>query len=744
MVFEVADDGVHIDAVVFASDGGRCAAERLLAHVERDEPPQRAAARERVEEQARLLRGAGAELDERVGAGARRDVAACSARIARSAPRRVVLGEPRDLVEELAPTLVVEPLRRERLRRSRESGTHVRLERAHHGVGFEVHVDADVGRHTCGGRYSDVIMSASRSSTDATTTEPSGTSLPIGIVVERLGSHGRAAHEQRVAEARRSQVVTVGEEHVESGLRDGRHAFDDVHECFDGRFAVVDPVEGEREQDFGVGVAFDGGAAVGVHVGPQLVADPLVEAPDRAVQREEPGTRHERRVALFLDGGTRRRESRGRDECATPDSPRVLGEGGVLPDRCDGAVPLRFERAVDVPADAPTVGIRVARGLVPRCAGLCAERVGARRRAADGARPGARDTRGDGTWIAKRRARSGSRRRSGGGWDSPSCGTTCASRRGAWPTTRRAAPCSRGRRTLRSTRGTGNDTKPGYPSKSEAVHSHTSPNIWRTPHLLAAPGCDRFTSEGPKRGGPARHRFACSIVAPAAATSHSASVGSRAPDQRANASASYQHTCCTGSSSGRSSTRPKRRRDPRAVALAVPELRRLEGGLPAPRPPGERPQTSIVVTTVRRRTRGTHRSSSAWCRCGTVRASTSCAGPFVVVGPRIVAGADHERATGNRDVGSRNDGGEIVLGVVAVGRARVAVGVRVGEVVHELDRGQHRLVVLVLVLYHHPVDEAACEQRLAVVERGGVEHVEPAFAHVGHEPARGRRIEDRK
>ena len=73
MVLEVADDRVHFDAVVLAGDRGRCAPECLLADVERNEATQRARARERVEQQPRLLRRARAELDERVGAGLRGD-----------------------------------------------------------------------------------------------------------------------------------------------------------------------------------------------------------------------------------------------------------------------------------------------------------------------------------------------------------------------------------------------------------------------------------------------------------------------------------------------------------------------------------------------------------------------------------------------------------------------------------------------------------------------------------------------
>ena len=70
MVFEVADDRVHLDAVVLAGDRRRGAPERLLADVEGNEATERARAGERVEQQARLLRRARTELDEGVGAGA--------------------------------------------------------------------------------------------------------------------------------------------------------------------------------------------------------------------------------------------------------------------------------------------------------------------------------------------------------------------------------------------------------------------------------------------------------------------------------------------------------------------------------------------------------------------------------------------------------------------------------------------------------------------------------------------------
>ena len=74
----------------------------------------------------------------------------------------------------------------------------------------------------------------------------------------------------------------------------------------------------------------------------------------------------------------------------------------------------------------------------------------------------------------------------------------------------------------------------------------------------------------------------------------------------------------------------------------------------------------------------------------------------------------------------------------------VTVGIGMGEVVHELDGGEQRLVVLVLVLHHHPVHEPAGEERITGIERGRVEHAPRAVAHRGDVLARALRVEDRE
>jgi hypothetical protein len=67
-----------------------------------------------------------------------------------------------------------------------------------------------------------------------------------------------------------------------------------------------------------------------------------------------------------------------------------------------------------------------------------------------------------------------------------------------------------------------------------------------------------------------------------------------------------------------------------------------------------------------------------------------------------------------------------------------------GVVVHELERREQGLVVLVLVLHDHAVDESVGEQGHVGIELDAVEHVERALAHIGIERARADGIEDRQ
>src|SRR5687767_10053798 len=141
MVLEVADHAVHLDPGVLLGDRRRRLPKSLLGHVERHEPPQVAGLDHRVEQQARLLGRAGAGLYERVRRRQRRDVVGPLGEDDPLAAREVVLGQPRDLLEEHGAALVVEPLRRQLLRRRREAPDDVFTQGLEAVLGREIDVD---------------------------------------------------------------------------------------------------------------------------------------------------------------------------------------------------------------------------------------------------------------------------------------------------------------------------------------------------------------------------------------------------------------------------------------------------------------------------------------------------------------------------------------------------------------------------------------------------------------------------
>ena len=128
---EVADDGLHVDAGILPLDRGGGIVQRLLADVERHEAREQSGVAHGVEQHPRLLRRARAELDQRVGAGPGNDLGCTLDEDLPLATRRVVLVEARDLLEQRGAAIVVEPLRRDVLRRAREPESRVFLERAH-------------------------------------------------------------------------------------------------------------------------------------------------------------------------------------------------------------------------------------------------------------------------------------------------------------------------------------------------------------------------------------------------------------------------------------------------------------------------------------------------------------------------------------------------------------------------------------------------------------------------------------
>ena len=116
MPLEVADDGVHLELRILARDRVRALDEHLLAHVERDEATQGSLGDERVQEEPRLLGRSRAQLDERLRACLGRDLGRPLLEDLALRAREVVLGQPRDLVEEERAALVVEPDRGDLLR----------------------------------------------------------------------------------------------------------------------------------------------------------------------------------------------------------------------------------------------------------------------------------------------------------------------------------------------------------------------------------------------------------------------------------------------------------------------------------------------------------------------------------------------------------------------------------------------------------------------------------------------------
>jgi hypothetical protein len=104
-------------------------------------------------------------------------------------------------------------------------------------------------------------------------------------------------------------------------------------------------------------------------------------------------------------------------------------------------------------------------------------------------------------------------------------------------------------------------------------------------------------------------------------------------------------------------------------------------------------------------------------------------GPLVVVGPGLVVRAEHERAAGHEHVRRHLH--------VFEGRRRVLDA-------RELDRLQHRLLVLELVLGDQAVDVRVALERIGVVERHVLEHLQRVAADALEVGARLARGQDRQ
>ena len=154
----VAHEPAHVDAVLAGNRLGRRPGD-LLRDVDRCVRAEAAVVAQRVEQHASLRGRPGAELDQRRrGACRLADPRGVALEDRALRPRRVVLGQPRDLLEELRPAAVVEVARGELLERLREAGPDVRRHPRERPGRREVDVDGDV---RCG-RAAHVLLTRPR------------------------------------------------------------------------------------------------------------------------------------------------------------------------------------------------------------------------------------------------------------------------------------------------------------------------------------------------------------------------------------------------------------------------------------------------------------------------------------------------------------------------------------------------------------------------------------------------------
>jgi hypothetical protein len=129
VAIEVADDAVQLELRILLRELLDARAQNGLAHVEGDEGREGAEVYERVEQEPRLVGGSRAELDQRLGTRRFCDCRRVLFENRTLATREVVLGKASDLVEELGAAVVVEPLRRNRLRHRGQPATNVGAQR---------------------------------------------------------------------------------------------------------------------------------------------------------------------------------------------------------------------------------------------------------------------------------------------------------------------------------------------------------------------------------------------------------------------------------------------------------------------------------------------------------------------------------------------------------------------------------------------------------------------------------------
>ncbi len=182
VVLEVPDDGVDAGSGILGGDGGSGSAQGRLGDVEGHEALEGSGLGERVEEDPGLLRRPRAQLHEGVGPGGDRDVVGVVQEDLTLAPGEVVLVQGRDLVEQRAACLVVEPPRLQLLRAGRQAGEDVGSQGGRQVLGAEVDVDGErlhaIAR--CHRGIPPILSLPGMARSVASITEPSGTSRQPG------------------------------------------------------------------------------------------------------------------------------------------------------------------------------------------------------------------------------------------------------------------------------------------------------------------------------------------------------------------------------------------------------------------------------------------------------------------------------------------------------------------------------------------------------------------------------------
>ena len=392
--------------------------------VERDEPAQRSAVAQRVEQHASLLRSAAAELDQRVGARRGGDLRRPRAQDLRLGAGRVVLGQPGDLVEQVAAHRVVEPLGRQRLRRLGQPVAHIAAQRLRGRVGGQVvgqreghddpfsgiKFDARVRRPSTRWRSGISCQPGSSSYGSLASTTPSSRRS-----TDRVSPHV-------VARSSRS----VGRQDVQPCVGVGGGDLDD---------GVAERVETALEDQRGQQCAVDWSTPPPTTAGSTARSTrPLCDSSHRPSVNGADADGFDRHA----DTGRPHR----RDNATAAQRGRHRGERRVTPQRRGAAPPAgassaRQSRRSRRPSRRRSSG-RASAGAAHTTAP--AARTAARA-------PATRPIRGSPSqprWRHIRRPRPGAHpRRSAAGSGGPSCGSSAAGCSPRPPTSRRAAPCSR-------------------------------------------------------------------------------------------------------------------------------------------------------------------------------------------------------------------------------------------------------------------------------------------------------------